>query len=64
MRPVVHRVDAPFIARAVVVGMTDAVEDRIAQVHIRGGQVDFGPEGHGVVREFAIFHSPEPGSRR
>ena len=35
MREVIHRVDAPCIAGVVVMGMHDAVEHRIAHVHVR-----------------------------
>ncbi|MCY1225824.1 hypothetical protein D9M72_380320 [compost metagenome] len=37
---VVHRVDAPLVARAVVMGMADAVEHRVAHHDIGRGHVD------------------------
>jgi hypothetical protein len=37
VRVVVHRVDAPVVARAVVVRMADAVQGRVAVGHVRRG---------------------------
>ena len=44
VREVVHRVDAPGIARAVVVRLFDAVEQRVAHLHVGRGHVDFGAQ--------------------
>ena len=40
----VHRIDAPFVAGAMVMGMLDAVNGRIAQVDIGRGHIDFGTQ--------------------
>ncbi|MNZ42115.1 hypothetical protein D3C78_596830 [compost metagenome] len=42
-----------------MVGMTDAVEDRVAQVHVRRGHVDLGPQHALAVLELAGFHARE-----
>ena len=56
---VVHRVDAPLVARAVVVMAQDAVERRVAHQHVRGGHVDLGAQHAGAVRELALLHAAE-----
>ncbi len=56
---VVHRVDAPLLGRAVVGGVTDPVEDRVAHVHVRRLDVDPGAEDVLPVRELARAHAPE-----
>ena len=53
MGVVVHRVDAPGVARAVVVRVLDAVQQRIAQVHVWRGHVDLGAQHVLAVREIA-----------
>ena len=59
MRPVVHRVDVPFVAGAVVRGIADAVDHRIAHVHVRRRHVDLGPQHVLAVFEFTRFHALE-----
>ena len=59
MRVVVHRVDAPFVAGADVVGALDAVDDRVAHVDVGRGHVDLGAQHHGAVGEFAVTHARE-----
>jgi len=54
---VIHRVDAPGVARAVVMGAQDAVEDRVAHVHIAGGHVDLGAQNHRAIGKFAGLHA-------
>ena len=44
VRVVVERVDAPRVARAVVVRVADAVEDRVAHQHVGRGHVDLGAQ--------------------
>ena len=44
---VVHRVDAPLVAGVVVMGLADAVDHRVAHVHVRRRHVDLGAE-HGL----------------
>jgi len=56
---VVHGVDAPAVARAVVVGMEDAVHDGVAEHHVGVGHVDFGAEHLGAVGELAVAHAAE-----
>ncbi len=40
VRPVVHRIDAPRVARALVRGLADPVHHRVAQVDVRRRHVD------------------------
>ena len=56
---VVHRVDAPRVARAVVVGRADAVERRVAQVDVRRRHVDLRAQGACAVGELAGAHPAE-----
>ena len=42
MRVGVHGVDAPFVARVVVVGAANAVNGGVAHVDVGAGHVDFG----------------------
>src|SRR5207253_5595389 len=51
--PVVHRIDAPGVAGALVSGLADAIHDRIAQVDVGRGHVDLGPQRLGAVLALA-----------
>ena len=57
--PVVGRVDAPRRPRAVVVRMEDAVEHRVAEVHVRRGHVDLRAQRVLAVGELAAPHALE-----
>ena len=57
VRPVVHRINTPFISRAMMRGVPDAIEHRIAQPDVRGIYVDFRPQRARPVRKFPRFHS-------
>ena len=59
VRVVVHRVDAPFVAGAVMLGVQDAVHDRVAQVEVGRGHVDLGAQRARAVGEFAGLHARE-----
>jgi len=59
VRPVVHRVDAPRIARALVRRLADPVHDRVPQVDVAGGHVDLRPQRLGAVGELAGAHAAE-----
>ena len=59
VRVVVHRVDAPAIARAVVRGVADAVEHRVAQVQVGRGHVDARAQHVRAVGELAGAHAGE-----
>ena len=54
---VVHRVDAPLVAGAVMVGVEDAVHHRVAQVEVGRGHVDLGAQRAGAVGELAGPHA-------
>ncbi len=56
---VIHGVDAPFVAQAVVVLMVDAVEHRVPHVEVATAQVDFGPQGY-----ICRWGTPRPSSGR
>ncbi len=53
---VVHGVNAPLVPLAVVVGVIDAVDHRVAHIEVAGGQVDLGPEGHPALLKLAVLH--------
>ena len=57
VRVVVHGIDAPLVAGAVVRGVKDAVHDRIAHVEVGRGHVDLGAQNARAVGELAGFHS-------
>ena len=59
VREVVHRVEAPGVAGAVVRGVADAVEERIAHLHVRRGHVDLRPHHVRAVGELAGAHAGE-----
>ena len=59
MGEVVHRIDAPLVAGAVMSHMLDAVDDRVAHIPVAGGEVDFGAQGVPAVLKFACPHSAE-----
>lgn len=54
--PVVHGVDGPCCACAVVRCAYDAVHDRVAEVEVWACHVDFGSEDHGSVGHLARGH--------
>ena len=59
MGEVVHRVDAPLVALAVMGHMLDAVDGRVAHVHVRAGQVDLGTQGLFAVGKLTGAHAAE-----
>jgi len=59
MREIVHRVDAPGIAGAVVRGVQNTVHDRVAHVHIRRAHVNFRAQCAAAIGEFAGAHARE-----
>ena len=56
---IVHRVNAPLVAGAVMLGVEDAVHDGIAEIEVGRRHVDFGAEGACAIGEFAGFHARE-----
>ena len=56
---VVHRVDAPGVAGAVVLRVQDAVEHRVAQVDVGRRHVDLRAQDARAVRELAGAHARE-----
>ena len=59
VRVVVHRVDAPGVAGVVVGRLADAVDDRIAQVHVGRRHVDLGAQHRLALVELAAGHLGE-----
>ena len=59
VRKVVQRVDTPGITRAVMMRVTDAIGQRIAQVDVAGSHVDLQAQHHGAIGEFASLHAAE-----
>ena len=59
VRVVVHRIDAPLVARPVMVHVQDAIHHRIAHVQVRRGHVDLGAQRARAVRELALLHALE-----
>ena len=56
MRIGVHRVNAPGVTGAVVRGLADAVDGRVAQVDVRRGDVDFRAQHHRALGVLAGTH--------
>ena len=59
MGEVVHRVDAPLVAGAMMLGVQNAVHHRIANVQVRGSHVDLGAQGPRAVGKLAGAHLRE-----
>ena len=59
VRVVVQRIDAPLVARAMMMGVLDAVHHRVAQVDVRRRHVDLGPQRPRAVGELAALHPLE-----
>ena len=58
---VVHRINAPRVARPVVGREFDAVHQRVPHVHVGVGHVNLGPEHHAPFRVLALAHFLEQG---
>ena len=56
VREVIHRVGFPLTARAVVFFVDDAINDGVAEVHIRIGHVQLGAQHHGTFFRLAAVH--------
>ena len=56
---IVHGIDGPRVAGVVVGDVTDAVDHRIAHLHIRRRHFDPGAQDVGAVRELAVPHAGE-----
>src|SRR5690606_5059220 len=63
MRPGVHGVDAPLIARAVVCGVPDPVQHRVAHVDVGRAHVDTSAQAQAAVRVFAVAHFAQQAQR-
>ena len=59
MGEIVHRINAPFAAGMMMLGVADAVEDGIAHPDVGGGHVDFGPQRARAIGKFARLHPLE-----
>ena len=59
VRVVVHGVDAPLVAGAVMGDVENAVHDGVAHVEVGRGHVDFGAKDAGAIGEFAGLHAGE-----
>jgi hypothetical protein len=59
VRPVVGGVDAPVVARAVVVLVADAIHDRVAQLHVVVLHVGLGAQHVRAVGQLARAHAAE-----
>ena len=56
---VIHGIDAPLVAGAVVRHVLDAVDGRVAHIEVAAGQVDLGAEGHSAIGELTGPHPSE-----
>ncbi len=56
---VVHRIDTPFVARAMMRGVQDAVHDGVAEVHVGRRHVDFSAQHTAAIRKLARAHTAE-----
>ena len=59
MLEVVHGIDAPLSAGAMVRMAVDAVHGRVAQQHVGRGHVDLGAQHAGALFELAVLHALE-----
>ena len=56
MGEIIHRVNAPLVARAIMMGVSDSIQDRIAHDHVRRRHVDSGPQDMRAVLKLAGSH--------
>ena len=56
MGKIVHRINAPLISGVVMVHVGNAVNDRVAHVHVAAGHVDLGAEHFLAILELSVFH--------
>ena len=56
---IIHGVDWPVIAGAIVVGMANAIEQRVAHLHVGRGHVPLGAQHMGAVGKFTGAHPLE-----
>ena len=56
---VIGGIDTPFVAGAVMFGMTNSVHDRVTEEHVSVAHIDFCAEYVGAVGEFAGAHAAE-----
>ena len=59
VREVVHRIDAPLVAGAMMLGVQDAVHHRVAHVEVRRRHVDLGAQRARAVGKLARLHALE-----
>ena len=59
MREVVHRVDAPLVARVMVRGVADTVEQRVAQPDVGRSHIDLRAQCSLAIGELAVLHARE-----
>ena len=59
MRKVVHRIDTPGLAGALVIDMTNSVQRGIAQVHVWRRHVYFCAQHVLAIGKLAVAHAPE-----
>ena len=57
MRVVVHRINAPLISRAVMLGMQNAVHDRIAHINVWRRHIDFRPQHSRPIGKLSGLHA-------
>ena len=56
MSKVIHRVNAPFVPGAVMMGLHDPINDRVPHIEIGGSHINFGTQNEGAVVEFPGGH--------
>ena len=59
VRVVVERIDAPFVAGAVMRDVAYAVDRRVAQIDVRACQIDLESKHMRAIRKLAFLHAPE-----
>ena len=57
VREVIHRINAPVIARALMGSVADTVNHRVAQINIRRGHIDLQPQHVFALGEFTRAHA-------
>ena len=56
---IVHRIDAPLIAGALMRCFFDAINNGVAQVHIGRSHINKGAKSASTFVKFAVFHAFE-----
>jgi hypothetical protein len=59
MSKIIHRINAPFVAGVMVLGVTDSIQQRVAQPNVGRSHINPGAQRPRAIRKLARFHPRE-----